>query len=328
MSENDGNSFWVGDLQAYMSYPTGDDDDGWNVDEDGRASEVQEELNKIGKVQLLAGKSISAKYLYEQGIAPSEWRNALHQSEMSLGHPSTNVGLTTFGDNETFVIRFVKGMLNLGRPYAVARYARLEKLDYPSAVTATLPYGLSALVNQFLLSERIPRTREAAIDIRNVLDPHAVADQTAYHKTGMLQTTLHRIADDTPQHLGGSKLDRGRMRTLLALTRLYFTTIETKLSSLDDLRSLLKRYELERKFAIGDVRRVTTNGRPIKSWRVRHIQPLYNFYPYAIRHGLQRAVVHGSAKFDHVTLVNELALAHCGLYRMRAAGRRRPRKGA
>jgi hypothetical protein len=319
MSESSGNSFWVGDLQGYMSYPTEDDDD-W-------ASGLQGELNKIGNVPLLAGKSISARYLYKQGIAPSEWRNALHQSEMSLGYTSTNIDLNRIGHNHSLVIRFVKGMLNLGRPYAVARYARWEKLDYPSALTATLPYGISALVNQFLLSEKIPRTRDVAVSIRNVLEPHRRPDQTAYRMTGMLQTTLHRIADDTSQHPGGSKLDRCRMRTLLALTRLYFSTIETKLSSLDDLRSLLKKYELERTIAFGDGHRVTTNGRFIRSWRVRHVQPLYNLYPYAIRHGLQRAVVHEPTEFDHAVLVNELALAHCGLYRIRAAGRAKAIRG-
>ena len=315
MSESNGTSVWVGDLDRCISIGGFDDDD----EREAKRDSLEIELDEIGELQLLAGKALSARQLSQKSISPSEWRHALHQSEMTIGFKSSNVG--EYSDSP--VIRFVKGMLDLGRPYAIARYARWENLDYPSAVTATLPHGIRALVNQLVASEGITRTREVEASIRTVLEPCEKSDMTAYRRTGMLQTTLHRIANDTPNHPGGSKLNRNRMRAMLALARLYFSTVELRLSSIEELRSLFRTYELERVIARRDHLRITTNGRFIRSWSLRHIQPLVNLYPYSIRHGLQRALAHGPADFDRTVLVNELALAHCGIFRMRAAGKAR-----
>lgn len=110
---------------------------------------------------------------------------------------------------------------------------------------------------------------------------------------------------------------------MLALARLYFSTIELRLASIDELRSLLSIYEAERAIAQRDDARITTNGRILRAWRQRHVQPLVYLYPYSIRHGLKRALAHGVPDFDRTALVNELALAHCGIFRMRAAGKAR-----
>lgn len=321
MSESNGTSAWVGDLDRCISYGDFDEDDERKAGQDP----LQIELDAIGELQLLAGKTISARLLYQKGISPSEWHHALHQSEMTIGFISLNVHQNVGEYKDSPVIRFVKGMLDLGRPYAIARYARWENLDYPSALTATLPYGIRALVNQLLASEGITRTREVETSIRIALEPYVTGDMTAYRRTGMLQAALHRIANDTPNHPGGTKLNRNRMRAMLALARLYFSTVEIRLSSIAELQSLLTSYEFEREISRRDVVRTTTNGRFIRSWRLRHIQSLFNLYPYSIRHGLQRALAHGPADFDRTALVNELALAHCGLYRMRTAGQARTR---
>lgn len=131
MSENHDNRFWVGDLDGYMSYYFDSDDE----------HEDQEELlgiNEIGELQLLAGKTISARQLYKKGISLSVWRHALHQAEMTIGFGYPKTPPEAGANIDSLGISFVKGMLNLGRPYAVARYARWEHLDYPSALTATL----------------------------------------------------------------------------------------------------------------------------------------------------------------------------------------------
>jgi hypothetical protein len=317
MSESNGTGAWVGDLDRCISYGDFDQDDELAAQRDL----LEIELDEIGELQLLAGKTISARLLHQKSISPSEWRHALHQSEMTIGFRSSNVHQNVGEHTESPVTRFVKGMLDLGRPYAIARYARWEHLDYPSALTGTLPYGIRALVNQLLASEGITRTREVEASIRAALEPCEKSDMTAYRRTGMLQTALHRIANDTPNHPGGTKLNRNRMRTMLALARLYFSTVEARLSSIEELRALLKTYELESVIAQKDDVRITTNGRFIRSWRLRHIQPLVNLYPYSIRHGLQRALAHEPADFNRTALVNELALAHCGIFRMRAAGK-------
>lgn len=318
MSESNGTSVWVGDLDRCI---------GIDFERANARAAKQElldiELDEIGELQLLAGRAISARQLCQKSISPSEWRHALHQSEMTIGFSSQRELRYEGEDTDSPVVRFVKAMLDLGRPYAIARYARWEHLDYPSAQTAILPYGIKALVNQLLASEGIPRTREVDARIRSVFEPRENGDMTAYRRTGMLQTALHQVADDTPNHPGGTKLNRHRMRTMLALARLYFSTAELKLASIVELRSLLNNYEQERVIAGRDEVRITTNGRFIKAWRLRHVQPLVNLYPYAIRHGLKRALAQESADFDRTALVNELALAHCGILRMREAGKAR-----
>ena len=240
MSESDGTSVWVGDLDCCI--------DIGHFDDDNEQELLEIELDRIGELQLLAGKSISAWQLYQKSISLSEWRHATHQSEMMIGFGSSNLmkNVGEYTDRDSPVIRFVKGMLDLGRPYAIARYARWEHLDYPSALTATLPHGIRALVNQLLASEGITRTREVEENIRAVLKPCEKGEMTAYRQTGMLQTALHRIANDTPNHPGGTKLDRKRMSAMLALARLYFSSAELRLTSIEELRSLFRNYELER----------------------------------------------------------------------------------
>lgn len=318
MSETDGSRVWVGDLDRYISIDFDSDDEHENQQE-----LLEIELDEIGELQLLAGKTISARQLYQKGISPSEWRHALHQAEMTIGFGSLKVLQYVGEETDSSVIRFVKGMLDLGRPYAIRRYANWENIDYPLALTATLPYGIRALVNQLLASEGIARTREVDASIRAVFELCDKGDMTAYRRTGILQTALHRIANDTPNHRGGTQLDRKRMRAMLALARLYFSTAELKLTSIEELRSLFRNYERDRVIARREKVRLTTNGRFIRSWRLRHVQPLVNLYPYSIRHGLERALAHGITDFDRTALVNELAFAHCGIFRMRAAGQAR-----
>lgn len=319
MSENNGDRVWVGDLDGYVYYDDFDSDD----EHENQEELLETEIDEIGELQLLAGKTISARQLYQKNISPSEWRHALHQAEMTIGFGPIKVHQETGADTDSSVIRFVKGMLNLGRPYAVARYARWEHLDYPSALTATLPHGIRALTNQLLASEGIERTREIDASIRAVFELSEKSDMTAYRRAGILQTALHRIANDTPNHPGGTKLDRKRMRAILALARLYFSAAELRLISVEELRSLFRNYERDREIARREEVRLTTNGRFIRSWRLRHVHPLVNFYPYSIRHGLKRALAHGVANFDRSTLVNELAFAQCSIFRMRAAGQAR-----
>ncbi len=321
MSNCDSLSVWVGDLDGYI-----------NIDAINRANEREAEQERldlepdeIGDLPLLAGKAISARKLYRQGILPSEWRHALHQAEMAIGHLSDELYQHVDDGRRSPESRFVKGMLDLGRPYAIARYARWEHLDYSLALTATLPHGIRALVNQFLVAESITRTRYADVSIRAVLDPNQARGMIAYNRTGLLQAALHRIADDFPIHPGGGSLERERMRVILSLARLHFSTLELRLMSIEELRLLLVIYDTERAAAGQDETRVTTNGRLIRAWRQRHVQPLLSFYPYVIRHGLRRALAHGVDGFDRMVLVNELALAHCGIIRMRRAGRDRTR---
>lgn len=317
MSNNIGISVWVGDLHHFEKSAY------FNDTKEQSRIELENELDEIGDLQLLAGKSISAQQLYQKGISPSEWRHSIHKSEMTIGFRSSKVCRHAGDDVDSPVNRFLKGMLDLGRPYAIARYARWENIDYPSAITSTLPYGIRALVNQLLASEGITRNGEVEEIIRSAMNPFGKDGIIAYLRTGILQSALHQIANESSNHPGGAKLDRLRMKAMLSLARLHFSIIELKITSIDDLRLLLINYENARSSACQDDARFTTKGRFIRSWRVRHIQPLINLYPYSIRYGLGRALNHNSTIFDRADLVNELALAHCGILVMRAAGKSR-----
>lgn len=328
---------WVGDLDAYI-----------DIDAINRANQreaedeqLEHELDEIGDLPLLAGKAISAHHLNYKGISPSDWRHAVHQAEMTIGAAPAVGLLHTGSGGERPEGRFLRAMLALGRSYAVARYARWERVDFPSAVTATLSHGIRALVNQFLAAEAIPRSRESDERIRGVLGQGERSGIIAYRRTGLLQAAIHSIADATPGHLGGAALHRGRTRTVLALARLHFSTVELRAATVQDLHALLTRYDVERKAARSDQTRIMTGGRTIRAWRLRHVRPLLDLYPYAVRHGLTRAVANLPASggveespavfgtrgaFSRTALVNELALAHCGILRMRRAGRDRTRR--
>lgn len=324
MSQSNGTRVWVSDLDRWVgtNFDITNEDDQEPLECELDPLE-QFESNKIGGLQLLAGSFISEGQLSQESISYSEWRHALHQSEMIIGFRSSNVYPHADNCIDNPINRFLKGMLDIGRRYAVARYARREKLDFPSALTATLPHGIRALINQLLASEGIARNSEVEAIIRSVLKPPENGDMIAYRRSGMLQMALHKIANETSNHPGGAKLDRSRMRDILSLARLYFSTVELRLISIENLRLLFNNYEIERKIARRQSLRITTNGRYINSWSLRHIHPLVNYYPYSVRHGLERALNHRLPYFDRTALVNELALAHCGILRMRANGHAR-----
>ena len=319
MSNDSGLSVWVGDLDGYINI------DAISAENEREAEQaaLELELDEIGELRLLAGKSTSARQLNYKDITPSDWRHAVHQAEMAIGsEPETIFGHGSQGWDGAEE-HFIRAMLKLSHSYAVARYAQWERLDYPSAITATLPHGIRALINQFLAAEAIPRSAGTEERIRSVLTDDQASAMTAYRRAGMLQAALHDIADETAGHAGGKALDRERTRAILALARLHFSARELRLSSVTELGELAEAYTADRETLGAKRELLTSNRRSIRNWRLRHIRSLLDFYPYSIRHGIARAV--RSDQFDRVAIVNELALAHCGILRMRRAGRNRTR---
>lgn len=319
MSNDSGWNVWISDLDQYINI------DAISAANDREADEaaLELELDEIGDLPLLAGKATSAWQLIEKGITPSDWRHALHQAEMAIDSRPETVSSQSSHCQGSTEKRFVYSMLRLGRSYAVARYARWERLDYPSAITATFPHGIRALANQFLVAEGISRSSSADEQIRLALSAGNTREMTAYRRTGTFQAALYAIADAASDHQGGSALDRGRTRAILALARLHFSTLELRLSSTQELRSLMAEYSTDRDTLGATQERLTSNGRNITNWRVRHIRSLLGLYPYSIRHGLLRAIA--SSELTREATVNELALAHCGILRMRRAVRNRTR---
>lgn len=319
MSNDSELSVWVGDLDGYISI----DAISAAYEREAEQAELELELDEIGDLPLLAGKATSARHLHYRGITPSDWRHAVHQAEMAIGSQPETISCRSPQRHEAAEGHFIRAMLNLGHSYAVARYAQWERLDYPSAITATLPYGIRALINQFLTAETIPRSAGTDERIRSVLTKGQADRMTAYRRAGMLQGALYAIADETPDHPGGVALDRDKTRIILALARLHFSTLELRLSSAKELGDLNVAYAADREMLGGRRETLRMNKQSIKNWRLRHIRSLLEFYPYSIRFGLARAA--RSYQFDRATIVNELALAHCGVLRMRRDGRNRSR---
>ncbi|MDG2516107.1 hypothetical protein P7B04_25925, partial [Sphingobium yanoikuyae] len=84
MSNCSGLSIWVGDLDCYINI------DAICAENEREAEEaaLELELDEIGEIRLLAGKSTSARYLNCNDITPSDWRYAVHQAGMLIGSES------------------------------------------------------------------------------------------------------------------------------------------------------------------------------------------------------------------------------------------------
>ena len=307
MSNDSGLTFFVGDLDGYITI-----DDGLR---DLERERLEFKLDEIGDIKLLAGKSIRARSL---GVTPSEWAWAVNKAEHVLGDCQEWASLER---------PFLAELLAIGRSYSISRYAKWERLAFPSAITATLPLGLKALINQFLIAEAISNTPSAKECIQTALDDaRRSVGLTAYKRTGLLQSALHQVADAEPNHAGRGALSREGMRTILSLARLHFSVSESKVVSREELQALLEVYDAEWLAARrGADNPPVINGRSIQGWSVRHIRPLIDLYPWCIRHALSRSLNHDlkvvAEQLHRSILVNELALAHCGVLLMRRAGR-------
>lgn len=325
MSNDDGLRIWVSDIDDYIDLDAIQAEN----DQEAKDAALERELCEIGEIALLAGKAISAWHLHEKGISPSDWRHAMHQARMTIGPAATGTFTDTSQISSDAQVnvgeRCIRAMLDLGRSYAIARYARFECLDYSSAITATLPHGIRALLHHFLATERIQRSSVVNERLRLALTAKKGDSMTAYRRTAILQTVLHNIADESPNHKGGLALDRDRTRVILALARLYFSALELRASTQQDLATLISLYNADRETLGHSRSRLTRNGRSIERWRLRHIRSLLDFYPYSIRHGLMRIITSKEAEkeAEAEAFVNELALAHCSILRMRLAGRNR-----
>lgn len=316
MSNDSGMRLWVGDLDGYI-----------NIEAINRANEreaeeelLRAELDEVGDIALLAGRSISAHALNSRGVTPSEWRWAIHQAESTLRDPP---------DAKDIERNLVRALLSLGRPYAIARFAKWENIPHPSALAASLPYGLKALLAQFLVSEGLQRGRKQGELIRTVFKAATeLASDIAYRRTGMIQSAIHKAACDAHGPNGSMGLNAEGIRTMLSLTRLHFAVAELNVGSFRELRELDERYEVARAYErTGVDEHPPLIGRHIPAWRLRHIRPLSYLFPFSIRHAIARGAEQMEWPADRQTrsiAVNELALAHCGIVLMRrsAKGRR------
>jgi hypothetical protein len=312
MSNDGGLSIWVGDLDDYIYINT-------DIDEIDRANEreaeelrLEAELDEIGDIPLFAGKSTSAHVLSRLGIPPSEWRWATHQAEQAL---------RDFREWAEIERPFIRGLLSLGKTYSVNRYAAWERVSRASALTATLPFGFKALLDQYLLGIGLKLEPVQREQIRSTLrQADNTFGVTAYRRAGMIQALIHQIAQDASPS-GPLMLDRERTRVILSLARLRFSVAEMDIGSFAEVQSLQGVYATARtieKMGTDDPPLLT--GKKIRNWRLRHLHSLIFLFPYSIREALARGLRHQAASSkipERAIAVNELALAHCSILLMR-----------
>lgn len=304
---------WVGDLDGYI-----------NIDEISREYEDEQkqylldaDLDTIGDITLFARKAITSRTLMSRGVDPDTWRWTLHGAETSLGNAETAAEVEA---------AFLKAIIASGRRYAIARYAHLENLSYSSAITATFPHGIRALLYKYMVGEPPLADHSQRKAIQGPFHRAVSAsDLTAYDRAGLVRQCLYDLAIAATGPEGHLRLDRNGTREILSLCRLHFLALECHVQSISELQKLNHRYELARtatgqEFSEGQV----LTGKYIRNWRMRHMHPLTFFFPYAIRYALSRAIRQATeAKMpsDRPTAVNELALARCGINLMHATAK-------
>jgi len=139
---------WVSDL------------DGFVYADDFKTKNEPAEILNSGDIALFNGKAVSANLLEEKGIDTLQWRWAMHQAKRRLPY---------FGSSQEIEQDLVRALILLCRPYAIARYAKWERVDFPSALTASLPLGLKALLSQYLSGQGLNKRQQFNGPIRDAL---------------------------------------------------------------------------------------------------------------------------------------------------------------
>jgi len=302
---NGDNLIWVRDLDDYINL---DSIDYYNKLEQ-EEKQRKEEFRCIGNIILLSGKSIQwQSAMRSRKFEPNDWRWAVHQAETSLSVEASGRVLER---------ELVRALIDLGRAYAIARYARWEKIPYPSALTASLPFGFNALLSQYLSGQGLLAGRDSRERIWMTLKAASnVKDEVAYQRASQVQALIHSLACDALGQQGPASLQRDSTRIILSLARLHYSIDELRLDDFTNLANLFTLYALARK---KNREGGHILGRYIPNWRLRHLRPLIDLFPYSIRNALGRGVRHVASgeEIQRTIAVNELALAHTSLLLMR-----------
>lgn len=327
MSNDTDSQIWIGDLDRYIdidaiSYaneldeeqdalgqPLDIDDISYSNGLEEKQDVLYQPLDENGNILLFAGQAITERELMVRGVTPRQWRWAQHEAETSI------LKAKTTGEIET---AFLKAVITSGRRYAVARYARLERLSYASAVTATFPYGIRALLYQYMAGEPSLADISQRKAIQRALHQAAsISGITAYERTALVRDCLHEQARAAAGSGGHLQLNKDGVGNILSLCRLHFSIFECHVQSTSKLDELFRLYDLARATTAKQRGQdYTITGKYIRNWKLQHLHPLIFFYPYCIRNSLARLTfqnARATTSFDHITAVNELALVLCGI---------------
>ena len=298
---------WIGDLDGYISIDSINESNRREAEEEA----LDREFDEIGDISLLGGKVITSNSLRHKVRGLSEWQWAVHQAEATFDVAASG-GLLEQA--------LVRALIDLGRAYAIGRYAKWEKIPHASALTAILPFGFNALLLQYLGGQGLLTTPDCRKRIATVMKVAAKADHNvAYQSAGAIQTLIHSLAYDAFGPDGPLSLPRAATKTMLSLARLHYSVDELQVQSFGRLARVLAMYAHEREAATANEAGYRISGQSISNWRLRHLRPLTDLFPYSIREAMERGIRHATSgrEFDRTAAVNELAMAHSGLLLMR-----------
>lgn len=280
-------------------------------EEEAAALALDEELAHIGDIKLFSNKLTSARHLHTRGaISPDDWRWATHKAikAISARHPWRLIEKN-----------FISCLLSLGQKYAITRYAKYEKIPYNSALVTVLPNGFRALLEQFIEKEALLTSLSQREKIHAaVRQANRSSHLNAYQRTGIIQSAIHESAIDQHGENGKFQLCSKSMRQILSLSRLYYCIQELKVSSFNDLSKLDFQYN---ETGATDNQLPNEENSNLKK-RKPHHHSLTHYYPYTLRHSLERGMQHVASNLtppSHTIAINELALSYCGIIAMKNA---------
>lgn len=279
--------------------------------EDHRAWQYE----RLGSIELLAGKSLSPFRLSRHDVTVEQWGFELYRAHRYLR------GLSAWRSLEPLLLR---QLLSAGQAYAIRRYAKEEKIAILLAMTAALPYGIQALMSQFLFRQGLVLSSAQSRQLSSAWKTTSVADNlTAYGKTGRIRGELFAIIDQICGPHASTILPREETRQILSLMRLNFSVAEMKNSGFARFDRLESLYIAERQNFLEKEKSPSFMG--IRKWQQRHLRPLLFYYPFALRQAIARGRKQAKMCEDPSLperVANEVALAYCSLSNMtRRVGR-------
>lgn len=181
-------------------------------------------------------------------------------------------------------------LLKVGMPYAVKRYGRLEELTVQNQELSQNENCLRYLAIQLFSEYAITLDTEALKTIdQAVSDIISASTSVAYDKAGRFQQFLHGEIVRRNGFGADLKIDRERMRTILATARLHLSCEENRLSNLDELKALSSLYA-SRIAAEKQRNSKSWYGSDIRNWKLRHIKPMVWYYRKSMRAPLRMLV--------------------------------------
>ncbi len=302
--------FYCGVLDSWISLDAISDNRMRDEENEWKEEQRSIKFDDLGAIELLAGKRLSSSSLIASKLQPDDWEWAIHESKKAFD----GIGVE---DTEKHLLT---SLLAIGKSYSIARYAHWERISRPSALAASLPLGLNALLSQYLLGQGLHAVENRSTLVRDHLHQANIqCDQIAYIRTRPIQKLIHEL--EVMRNVKGQtvSIDREATRSMLSLTRLHFSVSEMRFESFLEWAELAERYDKARRLAMSGELTVVRRGGNVPNWALRHLRPLVDFCPIAVRHSFERAKHHAANGMALTTdiAINELALAKCGIILMR-----------